>query len=74
VAGQRHAIARAEAKAGVGSPRHGPFLIAGTFETLGILLVIVALSIGDVVVVSPIVATNPLWIVLGTWLFLRDVE
>jgi len=51
-----------------------PFLLAGTFETLGILLVILALSVGHVVVVSPIVATSPLWIVLGTWLFLRDVE
>jgi DME family drug/metabolite transporter len=52
----------------------GPFLIAGTFETLGILLVIVALSVGHVVIVSPIVATSPLWIVLGSWLFLRDIE
>ena len=52
----------------------GPFLLAGTFETLGILLVILALSVGHVVVVSPIVATSPLWIVLGTFLFLRDVE
>ena len=52
----------------------GPFLLAGTFETLGILLVILALSVGHVVVVSPIVATSPLWIVLGAWLFLRDVE
>ena len=52
----------------------GPFLIAGTFETLGILLVIFALSIGHVVIVSPIVATSPLWIVLGSWLFLRDIE
>jgi len=51
-----------------------PFLLAGTFETLGILLVILALSVGHVVVVSPIVATSPLWIVLGAWLFLRDVE
>jgi len=38
----------------------GPFLIAGIFETLGILLVIVALSVGHVVIVSPIVATSPL--------------
>jgi len=51
-----------------------PFLIAGSFETLGILLVIVALSAGQVVVVSPIVATSPLWILLGTWLFLRGIE
>ncbi len=51
-----------------------PFLIAGSFETLGILLVIVALSVGHVVIVSPIVATSPLWIVCGSWLFLRDLE
>ena len=52
----------------------GPFLLAGMFETLGILLVILALSVGHVVVVSPIVATSPLWILLGTWLFLRGIE
>jgi drug/metabolite transporter (DMT)-like permease len=52
----------------------GPFIIAGALETLGILLGIVALSIGQVVVVSPIIATSPLWIVLGSWLFLRDIE
>lgn len=51
-----------------------PFLIAGSFETLGIVLVIIALSAGPVVVVSPIVATSPLWILLGTWLFLRGIE
>jgi drug/metabolite transporter, DME family len=52
----------------------GPFLMAGVFETLGILLVIVALSAGQVVIVSPIVATSPLWILLGTALFLRGIE
>lgn len=52
----------------------GPFLLAGAFETLGILLVIIALSVGPVVVVSPIVATSPLWILLGTWLFLQGIE
>ncbi len=52
----------------------GPFMIAGCFETLGILLVITALSVGQVVIVSPIVATSPLWILLGTWLFLRGIE
>jgi drug/metabolite transporter, DME family len=49
-------------------------LMAGIFETLGILLVIVALSVGPVVIVSPIVATSPLWILIGTWLFLRGIE
>ena len=52
----------------------GWFLMAGVFETLGILLVIVALSVGEVVIVSPIVATSPLWIVVGTSLFLRGIE
>jgi drug/metabolite transporter (DMT)-like permease len=52
----------------------GWFLMAGVFETLGILLVIVALSVGQVVVVSPIVATSPLWILVGTWVFLRGIE
>jgi drug/metabolite transporter, DME family len=52
----------------------GWFLMAGIFETLGILLVIVALSVGPVVIVSPIVATSPLWILIGTWLFLRGIE
>jgi drug/metabolite transporter, DME family len=52
----------------------GPFLFAGVFETLGIVLVIAALSVGAVVIVSPIVATSPLWILLGTWLFLRGIE
>jgi uncharacterized membrane protein len=50
----------------------GPFVIAGSFETLGILLGILALSVGQVV--SPIIAASPLWIVLGSWLFLRDIE
>lgn len=52
----------------------GWFLMAGVFETLGILLVILALSAGQVVVVSPIVATSPLWILVGTWFFLRGIE
>ena len=52
----------------------GWFLMAGVFETLGILLVIVALSRGQVVIVSPIVATSPLWILVGTWFFLRGIE
>jgi drug/metabolite transporter, DME family len=52
----------------------GPFVIAGSFETLGILLGILALSVGQVVVVSPIIATSPLWILLSSWLFLRDIE
>jgi len=52
----------------------GPFLFAGVFETLGILLVITALSYGPVVLVSPIIATSPLWVLFGSLLFLRGIE
>ena len=50
------------------------FLLSGCFETLGALLSFVALSRGVVVVVSPIVATTPLWTVLLTAFCLRGVE
>lgn len=50
------------------------FFVAGVFETLGILLGIIALSVGEVVIVSPIIATSPLWVLVGTWLFLRGIE
>ena len=52
----------------------GPFIAAGAFETLGILLVITALSRGNVVIVSPLVGISPLWVLLGAVLFLRDLE
>lgn len=52
----------------------GPFLLAGFLETLGIFLVITALSLGRVVVVSPIVATSPMWVLVGTAIFLRGIE
>ncbi len=52
----------------------GIFFFAGVFETLGILLVMTGLSRGQVVTVSPIVATQPMWVLLGTSIFLRDLE
>jgi drug/metabolite transporter (DMT)-like permease len=30
--------------------------------------------VGEVLVVPPIVATSPFWILVGTWLFLRGIE
>lgn len=51
-----------------------PFLATGLFETLSILLIITALSVGPVIVVAPIAATYPVWALLGTSLFLRDLE
>lgn len=51
-----------------------PFLLAGIAETLAILLIITALSVGPVVVVAPIASTYPVWALLGTVIFLRDFE
>lgn len=51
-----------------------PFLITALSETLSILFIVTALSVGSVVVVAPIAATYPVWALLGTIIFLRDVE
>lgn len=51
-----------------------PFVMTGLFETLSILFIVTALSVGSVVVVAPIAATYPVWALLGTIIFLRDVE
>ena len=51
-----------------------PFLVAGIFETLGILLLLTALNTGPVGIVSPIAATSPIWTVLLAAVLLRDLE
>lgn len=51
-----------------------PFIVTGVCETMSILLIITALSVGPVVVVAPIAATYPMWALLGTVIFLRDLE
>jgi drug/metabolite transporter, DME family len=51
-----------------------PFLGTGLFETLSILCIITALSIGQVVVVAPIAASYPVWSLIEARIFLRDVE
>ena len=50
------------------------FVAGGAFESLGLLLVLYALTFGPVVMVTPLTATLPLWLVLLGKLFLRDVE
>ena len=50
------------------------FVCTGIFETLSILFIMTALSIGRVVVVAPLAATYPVWSLIGAKLFLRDVE
>ena len=50
------------------------FLATGVFEAVGIWSLVAALGIGQVVVVGPIVCIAPLWVLLGTLLFSRDIE
>jgi len=52
----------------------GYFIAGGAFESLGLLLVLYALSFGPVVMVTPLTATLPLWVVILSRIFLRDVE
>ena len=52
----------------------GYFVAGGGFESLGLVLVLYALSFGPVVMVTPLTATLPLWVVIGSKLFLRDIE
>jgi DME family drug/metabolite transporter len=52
----------------------GYFIAGGGFESLGLLLVLYALTYGPVIVVTPLTATLPLWVVLGSKLVLHDLE
>lgn len=50
------------------------FFWSGFFEALGALLTLVALTTGQVVIVSPIVATTPLFSLIISLIFLRGKE
>ena len=52
----------------------GPFLATGLCETMSILLIITAISMGRVVIVAPIAASYPVWSLILSALLLRDVE
>jgi len=52
----------------------GPFLATGLCETTSILLIITAISMGRVVIVAPIAASYPVWSLILSAIFLRDVE
>jgi len=52
----------------------GPFLGTGLCETMSILLIITAISMGRVVIVAPIAASYPVWSLIQSAIFLRDVE
>jgi drug/metabolite transporter, DME family len=52
----------------------GPFIATGICETISILLIITAISMGRVVIVAPIAASYPVWSLILSAIFLRDVE
>ncbi len=52
----------------------GFFVGAGVFSATGVLLMFQALGRGDVVLVSPVLATNPLFTLVMAALLLRGVE
>lgn len=52
----------------------GWFVAAGLCNTAGMLANFYALSTGDVVIVEPLINTNPVLTVILTAIFLRDVE
>jgi len=51
-----------------------PFIDTGLCETLSVLLIITAISLGRVVIVAPIAASYPVWSLIQARIFLRDVE
>ena len=52
----------------------GPFLAAALLENLGFLLFTTGLSVGPVVLVTPMVATQPMWVLLYAVVFLHNIE
>ena len=50
------------------------FMLAGLFSAAGVMLMVTALRRGEVVVLSPILATNPLFTLVFASVMLRDVE
>jgi drug/metabolite transporter (DMT)-like permease len=51
-----------------------PFIGTGLCETLSILFIITAISMGRVVVVAPIAASYPIWALIEARIFLRQME
>jgi len=51
-----------------------PFVAASLLETMGFLLFSAAVSLGQVVLIAPIMATTPIWVLLGSIVLLRDLE
>ncbi len=50
------------------------FVVAGMAENVGVLLVLIALSLGQVSVVTPLNGTAPLFVLALAFVFLKDIE
>jgi len=50
------------------------FVAASLLETVGFLLFSAAVSLGPVVLIAPIMATTPMWVLIGSIVLLRDLE
>ena len=50
------------------------FIAAGIAENLSVLLVVVALSMGTVSVVAPLASVSPIFVLVLSLVFLRDIE
>ena len=51
-----------------------PFIATGLCETMSILCIITAISLGRVVIVAPIAASYPVWSMILAAIFLRHIE
>jgi uncharacterized membrane protein len=51
-----------------------PLALSGIFETLAVLFMLTAFASGPVVIVSPISATAPIWTMILSAIFLRQIE
>jgi uncharacterized membrane protein len=52
----------------------GYLIAAGVVENAGVLLSVLALRVGAVSVVAPLIGTMPLFVLALSWLFLRNIE
>jgi drug/metabolite transporter (DMT)-like permease len=50
------------------------FAAAGLFSAMGVMLMFLALERAQVVLVAPVISTNPLFTLLLAAIFLRDIE
>jgi DME family drug/metabolite transporter len=50
------------------------FVAAGITENLGVLLIIVALTVGSVSVVAPLASVSPIFVLVLSFFFLRGIE